>query len=162
MEEVIIALGSNLGDRLQHLSKAGFFLHEISEKKIQKAAVWESEPVGGAKYSFLNTAAKIFTNKPPRKLLVKLKEFEQTCGREKNPKRWAPRIIDLDIISYGNLVIEQESLIIPHPEFSNRLFVLNPMKEICPDWQDPQTGKKIDQAIKSAPKIDIRKTDYSW
>jgi len=162
MEEVIVAVGSNLGDRLSYIKKAGVFLENISLKPVQKASVWESEPVGGAKYSFLNSAAKIVTDTGPAELLKNLKEFEQTCGREKNPERWGPRVIDLDIISYGNLVIEQESLIIPHPEYEMRKFVLNPMMEINSNWCDPRTGLSIEKILKNAPSIKIYKTDYSW
>lgn len=162
MEEVIIAIGSNLGDRLSYIQKAGSYLENISQEPIQKASIWESEPVGGAKYSFLNSAAKIVTDKEPAELLKNLKEFEQTCGREKNPERWGPRVIDLDIISYGDLVIEQESLIIPHPEFDRRKFVLKPMMEINNNWCDPRTGQSIELILKNAPDIKIYKTDYSW
>lgn len=162
MEEIIIAVGSNLGDRLSYIQKAGVYLEKISENPVQKASIWESEPVGGAKYTFLNTAARIYTNRTPLELLKNLKSFEQTCGREKNPERWGPRVIDLDIISYGNLVIEQESLIIPHPEFSKRRFVLNPMLEINSDWCDPRTGLDIKQIQQNAPSLKIYKTEYSW
>ena len=162
MVEVIIAVGSNLGDRLSYIQKAGRHLEKLSNKTIEKASIWESEPVGGAKYSFLNTAARIYTNLEPQELLNNLKNFEQICGREKNPERWGPRVIDLDIISYGNLVIEQESLIIPHPEFSKRRFVLNPMLEINSDWCEPRSGLDIKQIQQNAPSIEIYRTEYSW
>lgn len=161
-ETVVIAIGSNLGDRIAAIRKTGVFLQALSEKPVQKASVWESEPVGAAKYTFLNTAARIETSLPPSGLLAKLKAFERACGREQNPVRWGPRIIDLDIICYGNLVIEQENLIIPHPEYSRRLFVLLPMKEILPEWQDPGSGKTIEENTRAAPDMIIRKTEQKW
>lgn len=162
MEPVIVAVGSNLGDRLSIIQQTGTFLNQISEKPIKKASIWESEPVGPSKFQFYNTAAKIYTSLSPQELLYKLKEFEQKMGREKNPERWGPRILDLDIIRYSNLVIQTESLIIPHPEFSRRLFVLLPMLEIDPNWLDPISGKTVSEAVKEAPEMEIHKTEYRW
>lgn len=162
MEEVIIAVGSNLGERLSNLQKAGSFLASLSKETIVKSSIWESEPVGAAKYTFYNAAAKIKTTLSPLSLLHALKSFEQECGREKNPDRWGPRILDLDIIYYGNLVIDKESLIIPHPEYHQRLFVLLPLQEIDEDRIDPVTNKRLGQMISAAPLIDIKKTEMNW
>lgn len=162
MEPVIIAVGSNIGDRLSYIQKAGEFLGSVSEDEIVKSSIWESEPVGEAKYDFLNCAAKIFSSLTPKQLLKRLKNFEQSCGRDKNPIRWGPRVIDLDLIVYGNLVIQQEDLIIPHEEFKNRLFVLLPLSEIDKNWRDPVSKRSIDELIERAPEMDLQKTDYVW
>lgn len=162
MEEVVIATGSNLGNRLDYIQRAGEFLQSLSGGKILKASVWESEPVGGAKFPFLNSAAKIETFLPAEDLLHKLKVFEKQCGREQNPKRWGPRVIDLDIIRYGNLVIQKENLIIPHPEYSKRLFVLLPMLQIDSEWRDPRTGKTVKDMADQAPQIEIHQTSFRW
>lgn len=162
MEEVTIALGSNLGDRLQIIRKAGQFLAELSDTDILKASIWESEPVGGAKYPFLNTTVRITTRLSPVELLQTLKEYEIVAGREKNPQRWAPRILDLDIIRYGRQIIKSEELVIPHPEFRNRLFVLLPMCETDPEWMDPVTGSNLSNLIEIAPKMELHKTDHPW
>lgn len=162
MEEVIIAIGSNLGDRLKMIRSAGLFLDSLSESVVVKASVWESEPVGGAKYRFLNTAAKITTRLAPSELLRKLKAFERLSGRDANPTRWGPRILDMDIIRYGKLVYEDDSLIIPHPEYHNRLFVLLPMKEIDAGWVDPQLQLSLDELIQNAPKMELQKTNDRW
>ena len=162
MEKVIIAVGSNLGDRLDMLRKAGAFLEELTESVIQKASVWESEPVGGAKFSFYNSVAQLETSLQPLDLLNRLKAFEHNCGREKDPERWAPRILDLDIILYGNLVIHYDTLIIPHQEYKNRPFVLCPLQEIIPDFRDPKTNIPIGEMVKHAPEIEISKTDLIW
>lgn len=162
MEEVIIAIGSNLGDRLTMIRNAGLFLDSLSESDVERASVWESEPVGGAKYTFLNTAAKITTRLTPTELLKKLKDYERLSGRDANPTRWGPRILDLDIVRYGKLVFENDSLIIPHPEYQNRLFVLLPMKEIDRDWIDPQSRLSLDELIKNAPKMELQKTNDRW
>jgi len=162
METVIIALGSNLGDRLATIQKAGKFLEKLSEMPVHKGGIWESEPVGAARYPFYNTAAKIATSLLPKELLLKLKSFEQECGREKNPVRWGPRILDMDIIRYGNLVVDTDNLIIPHPEYKTRLFVLLPMEEIDGNWRDPQNQKTVTEMIDIAPQIEIRKTGLYW
>lgn len=162
MEKVIIAVGSNLGDRLNMLRRAGKFLESLSETPVKKASVWESEPVGAAKYTFYNSAAEISTELKPLHLLERLKEFEQTCGRDKNPERWAPRILDLDIILYGNLVIQNDTLIIPHQEYKNRRFVLCPLQEINQLLKDPTSGMYIEEMIQHAPVIQIRKTELIW
>lgn len=162
MEPVIIAVGSNIGDRLSYIQKAGEFLESLSEGGIKKSSVWESEPVGGAKYQFLNCAAGIETSLPPEELLKTLKDFEQSSGRERNPVRWGPRVIDLDLIGYGNLVIQREGLIIPHAEYKKRLFVLLPLQEIDSDWRDPVNNTQIEQLTKEAPQMEIIKTGYDW
>lgn len=162
MESVTVALGSNLGDKTSTLYEAGKFLKSISEKPIVKSSIWKSEPIGPSKYEFLNATVKIFTTYSAEPLLRALKEYEQEAGREKNPERWAPRILDLDIIQFGNLAIQKESLIIPHQEYSRRLFVLLPMQETSPDWKDPVTGKSIQQMIEDAPPMQIEKTEINW
>lgn len=151
-----------MGDRLSYIQKAGKFLESLSEGEIKKSSIWESEPIGGAKYTFLNCAAKIYSSLEPTVLLKSVKNFEQSCGREENPIRWGPRVIDLDVIAFGDLVIQEEDLIIPHPEFKNRLFVLLPLQEIDRDWRDPVEQQKIDTLVKSAPEMDLQKTDYDW
>lgn len=162
MDKVIIALGSNLGDRLGTLQKAAGFLQGLSEDAVIKSSIWESEPVGAAKFTFYNCAASITTTLEPLELLGKLKQFEQHCGREKNPERWGPRILDLDIIAFGNLVMQTDSLIIPHPEYTQRLFVLMPLREIDENWADPQTGCLINHLIEKAPDLNLHKTDLTW
>ena len=162
MAKVNIALGSNLGDRLYYLKKAALRLDELSDSEIRKSSLWESEPIGNAKYSFFNGVISVDTTIEPHTLLKELKNFEQQLGRDKNPERWGPRIIDLDIISYDDLVIQTNTLIIPHPEYRKRLFVLLPLREIEPDWKDPETKQSIHSIIKKAPAIDIEITDYNW
>lgn len=162
MEQVTIALGSNLGDRLNIIREAGDFLRRISESDIIKSSIWESEPIGGALYSFLNCTARIETTLTPHDLLGCLKKYEQHAGREKEPERWAPRILDLDIIRYGSQALQNESLTIPHSEYRNRLFVLLPMQETDPGWKDPITDTCIGDLIDTAPKMAIYKTNHSW
>lgn len=161
MESVIIAIGANLGNRLHTFKKAAQFLSNLSRSPIEKASIWESEPVGPAKYTFYNSVVKITTDLQSQELLKRLKQFEKAAGRSKT-ERWGPRVLDLDIISFGDLVIDDDTLIIPHPEYQRRLFVLLPMSEIAPDWCDPVSGTNIQQLIELAPGMEIEKTDISW
>lgn len=162
MAKAVIAVGSNLGDRAGYIRNAGKFLQTISDEPVRKSSVWESEPVGPSKYSFLNASALIETRKSPERLLTELKNFEQTQGRDKDHKRWGPRTLDLDIILYNDLVIHRDTLIIPHPEYHNRKFVLLPMEEILPAHKDPASGIAVTELIRQAPDIDIYKTDFIW
>ena len=134
---------------------------ELSENDAQKSSIWESEPVGPAKYPFYNCVIKITTELEPIPLLHELKSFEKRAGRTSSV-RWGPRVIDLDIIRFGDLVIDTDTLIIPHPEYQKRLFVLKPMLEIDPDWVDVLTGTPIQHMIDIAPRMEIEKTDISW
>jgi len=162
MATVVIAVGSNLGDKLAYIRSAGTFLDQLSSVKAIKSSVWESEPVGAAKYTFYNCVAVIESKLSPEELLKQLKDFEKKCGREENPVRWAPRVLDMDIIAYNSLAIRSDTLIIPHPEYHKRLFVLLPLKEVLPDWVHPDQAQTIDNMIKNAPTMNIQKTELSW
>ena len=162
MEKVIIALGSNLGKRLNYMQEAVNFLAGLSQTPILKSSLWESEAIGDAVYSFLNGVSNIETSLGPKELLKKLKKFEIEHGRNRKTGKWKPRTIDLDIIAYGELVIHEEGLIIPHPEMEKRKFVLLPLDEIEPQWKHPVTGQSIKQLIANAPDLKIEKKNFDW
>lgn len=162
MAEVIVAAGSNLGDRIGYLRQAARHLEELSDQTLQKSSIWESEAVGPAEFPFLNSVAILHTTLEPRDLLKELKALEQAAGREPDPKRWGPRVLDLDIITYDDRVINENDLMIPHPEYHQRSFVLLPLKDLRPDWRDPVSHRSITELIREAPEIEIEKTDLSW
>ncbi|WP_340104073.1 2-amino-4-hydroxy-6-hydroxymethyldihydropteridine diphosphokinase [Rhodohalobacter sp. 8-1] len=162
MEQVVVAVGSNLGDRHGMLQQAGTFLERISETEVQKSSIWESEPIGPSEHTFLNAAARIGVSAKPADLLSGLKSYERKAGRKNQHVKWGPRLLDLDIITYGNLVIKTDTLIIPHPEYTKRLFVLLPLREVAPDWRDPETGKHIDTLINETDQMQIKKTNLTW
>ena len=104
----------------------------------------ETEPVGGTmpQPMFLNAAAVGESTLTAPAILDVLLAIEQGFGRER-PYRYAPRTIDLDLILYGDAIIDTPGLTVPHPRFRERRFVLEPLSEIAPDWIDPVTGKTI-------------------
>ncbi len=162
MEKVIVALGSNIGDRRQHLSDGRQFLESISEAPLRKSSIYISEAVGPSSRPFLNSAALLETDLSPLELLDGLKQFETDHGRDPSSPRWSARTIDLDIIDYGHQFLEDERLTLPHPEYHKRLFVLLPLQEICPRWTDPASGKSIDRLIDEAPALIIHRTELNW
>ncbi len=163
MAEVIIALGSNLNNPHQQLIRAKQFLAGLSENnKIIVSNIYRSEPVGPGLADYLNAAVLIETRLNPTELFEKLKQQEIKQGRRPGYQKWTDRPIDFDIISYNNLVVQTDNLIIPHAEYSNRLFVLMPLKDVSPQWKDPLNAQNIDSLIKAAPKIRISKTKLDW
>jgi 2-amino-4-hydroxy-6-hydroxymethyldihydropteridine diphosphokinase len=142
MVRVAIALGSNLGDRERHLQDAVAAL-TASIHNLRVSAFYETDPVGvGEQPRFLNAAATGETELSARALLDTLLEIERRFGRER-PYPGAPRTLDLDLILYGQSIIEAAGLIVPHPRFREREFVLRPLAEIAAEWIDPVTARTV-------------------
>ncbi len=150
MEKVYLSLGSNLGDRLEYLSKAVVMLTEIEGVRICSiSGVYETEPVGYADQPlFYNIVMEIETTIDANSLLIHCKNIENKIGRTFHGK-WREREIDLDILFYGNQIIETGNLVIPHKELYNRKFVLKPMMEIAPDFRCPRTHSNITELFKA-------------
>lgn len=138
MPLVYIGFGSNIDDRLAHIQNAIQNLSKTEEITLQKiSSIYTTDPVGyETQAQFLNGVAAIQTTLPPLPLLHILKDIETTVGR-KHRIRWGPREIDLDILIYGDLCLQTEKLVIPHPEMHLRRFVLVPLAEIAPDLVHP-------------------------
>jgi 2-amino-4-hydroxy-6-hydroxymethyldihydropteridine diphosphokinase len=144
---VAISLGSNLGDRRAHLDYAIDALRlDITDMSVSSFV--ETEPVGvGPEHGpFLNAAMVGTTQLSARMLLERLLEVEEERGRAR-PYWMAPRTLDVDLVLYGDSVIEEDGLTVPHPRFRERLFVLQPLAEIAPDMIDPVTGKRIAELL---------------
>ncbi len=150
-----IALGSNLGDRLDHLRRARAAVEalHIGPEPILVSALYETEPVdcepGTAAY--LNAVMEITYEKPPIVLLDTLQQIEQSFGRPSKRPRNAPRTIDLDILYAGNLTLANEEIIIPHPRLHSRRFVLAPLAEIRPDLLLPGYHETIATLLAQLP-----------
>jgi 2-amino-4-hydroxy-6-hydroxymethyldihydropteridine diphosphokinase len=140
---VAIALGSNLGDREAHLRGAIEALASAFSN-LRVSSFYETDPVDvpGSQPMFLNAAATGESDLSARAVLDALQAVEQRFRRER-PYVGAPRTIDLDLILYGDSVINTPGLTVPHPRFRERRFVLEPLAEIAADWVDPVTGKTI-------------------
>jgi 2-amino-4-hydroxy-6-hydroxymethyldihydropteridine diphosphokinase len=139
---VAIALGSNLGDRERHLRQAAADLQSVIPD-LRVSSLYDTAPVGvGEQPRFLNAAAVGSTTLSARALLETLLGIEAKLGRTR-PHPGAARTVDLDLILYGGHVIEERDLVVPHPRFRERGFVLEPLAELAPDWVDPVTGRTI-------------------
>jgi 2-amino-4-hydroxy-6-hydroxymethyldihydropteridine diphosphokinase len=128
-----LGLGSNLGDRRQHLAEAVRHLHAGPARQVVKTSlVYESSPVGvAAQPDFLNLVVQVATAHAPHELLAKCLRIETELGRVRR-ERWGPRTIDIDLLLYGDVCIDDESLTVPHPRMRGRGFVLAPLAEIAP------------------------------
>lgn len=147
---VYLSLGSNLGDSAGMLTQALERLDRLPATKVKRASrLYETEPVGELNQpAFLNIAAEIETGLRPLELLNAAQDIERDLGREKGP-RWGPRLIDIDLILWGDTVLQEEELTLPHPRFRTRAFVLAPLSEIAPDARDPITGRTVRQLSQS-------------
>lgn len=148
MTRVAVALGSNLGDREGYLHSAVAALAP-SIHHLRVSTFHDTAPVGvGPQPVFLNAVAVGETSLSPRALLDTLLGVERDLGRER-PFPGAARTLDLDLILYGDAVIDEgPSLIVPHPRFRERRFVLEPLSEIAPDWRDPVTGRTVEELLR--------------
>lgn len=142
--QVYLSLGSNIGDRKQHLERAVQCLKE--DEKIRQVVVsdWlETKPYGMVEQDdFLNGAAGLQTLYTPEELLERLHEIERQGGRERTV-HWGPRTIDLDVIFYGDRIVQTEELTIPHREMHLRQFVLEPLAQIAPWAVHPVLGQTV-------------------
>lgn len=143
-EIVYLGLGSNLGNREENLRLA---LEFISDRmKIEKtSSVYETEPVSTiSQPRYLNMVLKTHTSLSPLGLLITLKSIEVKLGRVPDPRPAAPRIIDIDILIFGDKVVNNEpQLVIPHPRLAERAFVLVPFAELAPDVVHPVLHRTI-------------------
>ena len=146
MVRVAIALGSNLGDR-ESMLRQGVAAVDQHFRDLRVSSFHETDPVGvGNQPRFLNAAATGHTALSAHELLHVLLDIERRFGRER-PFPRAPRTLDLDLILYGDLIADEPGLVVPHPRFRERAFVLEPLVEIAPDWTDPVTGRTMRELL---------------
>lgn len=139
-----IGLGANLGEREAQIRLALDDLARLPASRLVRASsLYDSEPVGDADQpNFLNAVAEVETELTARQLLWNLLLIERRLGRTRS-RRWGPRTIDLDLLLYGPLIIDEPELQVPHPELTRRSFVLVPLVELDPLLVHPVTGETL-------------------
>lgn len=148
-----IGLGSNLGEKQINILRSVALLNEADQiRTVKKSRLYKTKPFGVLDQpDFYNSVVKIKTSLSPKELLSVTSRIEKKMGRRRG-KKWGPRVIDLDILLYGDSVVNTRDLKIPHPEMQKREFVLKPLHEIAPAFIHPTLGKKISKLLKELPK----------
>ncbi|MBP8003128.1 MAG: 2-amino-4-hydroxy-6-hydroxymethyldihydropteridine diphosphokinase [Chloroflexi bacterium] len=142
MAQIWLSLGTNVGDKVQNLERALLALQGVGTVTAV-SPVYETRPWGGVSQpDFLNVCAAASTDLAPRPLLTALKIIERELGREPGI-HWGPRLIDLDILFYNDLIYHDDALTIPHPLLTERAFVLVPLADIASDLIHPHTNQMI-------------------
>lgn len=151
--DVYLGLGSNLGDRQANLERAVELLGERL-RMVKMSSVYETEPVGYKDQPlFLNAVCRVQTDIGPLQLLSLVKGIEASMGRVPNFSD-GPRLIDIDIILYGDMVMMDPELSIPHPRMAQRAFVLIPLAEIAPGLVHPFSGESVEEMVANVDGID--------
>ncbi len=145
----MLLMGTNVGNLKSNLLTALKMLEKNEIKVIKKSKIYKTKPWGyDNQPDFLNMALEVKCRHEPLELLHILKEIESCMGRKKSRRRWGPRIIDIDILFYGNQIIERKDLVIPHREFFNRSFAMKLCAEIAPNFIPPMSDKRMRDFIK--------------
>lgn len=154
-----VALGGNIGDTKRIFAEALALINAGIGTIDRKSSFYETPPLLHpqtptlGQRDYLNAVILVRSSLNPAEVLAALLDIETTLGRERNPDtpRWGPRTIDLDIVAAENLIINTTTLVIPHPEMHRRKFVLEPMLEVCPDWEHPVLKKTVRQLYDLLP-----------
>ena len=151
MTQLFLLLGGNLGNREAMLAEAEVRLSAVFGKTRQKSKLYETAAWGlEDQPDFLNQALVFETDLSPGEVLQATQKVEQDLGRERKIK-WGARVIDIDILFYGQEILNLPQLQIPHPQLHLRKFVLAPLSEIAPDFQHPVLKKTVIELLKDCP-----------
>jgi 2-amino-4-hydroxy-6-hydroxymethyldihydropteridine diphosphokinase len=151
-----VGLGSNLGDRAAYLLLGLSALSRLSKTHLLRLSpVYETEPVGPPQPPYLNMVAELETELSPKGLLAEMLRVEKALGRERR-ERWGPRTLDLDLLLYGDLVLEEAGLSVPHPRLHERAFVLVPLLDLLPEGRHPLLGQSFAELLASLDASSVR------
>lgn len=157
MKRVYLSLGANLGDREGALREALAQLGAAGIKVLRVSSLYETEPRDVPDQPwFLNAVAEAETELFPKMLLARTQSIEQAMGRRKTRPK-GPRTIDIDILLYGNSVVDTEALVIPHPRMHERRFVLEPLSELDPELRHPVTRRTVRDMLAGVQDQVVRK-----
>lgn len=146
-KKLVLGLGSNIGNRYAYILQCIQRLKKLSNGKLHTARVYENPPWGDHQQpSFLNTAVCLETDLCLMDIFQLIKEIE-ALGKRKKTRRWGPRSIDIDILFYGDEVVQNDHLTVPHKYLHERAFVLAPIADILPDYIHPVTGISIQEHL---------------
>jgi 2-amino-4-hydroxy-6-hydroxymethyldihydropteridine diphosphokinase len=162
--KAFVGLGSNLGERETQIRMALDDLARLADTRLVRvSSLYDTEPLGEVDQPhFLNAVALLETELAPRQLLWNLQLVERRLGRVRG-KRWGPRTMDLDLLLYGQAVIEESGLQVPHPELARRAFVLVPLLELDPHLVHPVTGRTLlDHLSQLDARPMVRKRSRPW
>lgn len=155
---VYLGLGSNLDDRADALRTAIQRLAPLIAVD-SVSSMWDTAPeLVEDQPRFLNAAIGGWTELDPLSLLHAIKRLERAMGR-RPVQRYGPRLIDIDILLYDDLLVDTTELVIPHPRLAERVFVLAPLAEIAPDVRHPVLGETISELLKRAPQADVQRVE---
>jgi len=151
-----VGLGSNLGDRAAYLLLGLSALSRLPKTHLLRLSpVYETAPVGPPQPPYLNMVAELETELSPKGLLAEMLRVEKALGRERR-ERWGPRTLDLDLLLYGDLVLEEEGLSVPHPRLHERAFVLVPLLDLLPEGRHPLLGQSFAELLASLDVSSVR------
>jgi 2-amino-4-hydroxy-6-hydroxymethyldihydropteridine diphosphokinase len=145
--DAYVALGSNLGDREAQLLAAIAALRALPGVRVEAVStLYETAPVGPPPQGpYLNAVVRLRTRLDPRALLARLLEIEVAAGRVRGGQRWSARTLDLDLLFYGSLTLDEPGLCVPHPRLHERAFVLEPLCELAPRLVHPLLGRTVEE-----------------
>jgi 2-amino-4-hydroxy-6-hydroxymethyldihydropteridine diphosphokinase len=157
LKTIYLGLGSNVGDREEHLRAALDRLASVDLRVLRASQVYETEPLGiAAQRWFLNQVVEAETSLFPKQLLGRVGRIERALGRVRTVPN-GPRTIDIDILLYGSAVVRAPELEIPHPRMAERRFVLQPLADLNPELRHPVTRRTVREMLAAAPAQVVRR-----
>lgn len=160
--QYVLLTGSDLGNRGEILEQAAILIQKHIGTILKKSEVLETEPWGfQSETKFLNQALLIESDLSPEHMLSEILRLEESLGRIRESNQWASRTIDIDILCGHNLIYDSESLSIPHKHLHERLFALEPLCQLVPNWQHPVLKKTFAELLLNLKQLELSNTQPS-